>query len=68
MIAGADGRNSTAILPVEHYHMKMNNFIADNHFQTVNVDPTKSFQNKIRKTINHSKALVLQDLRWKCLT
>jgi len=68
MIAKADKQNSIAILPIQHYDMKIHNFITDNHFQTVNVDQTKTFQNKIRKTINHSKALIPQDFKWKYLT
>jgi len=67
MIAKADKRNSMVILPIQHYDVKIHNFITDNHFQTVNVDPTKTFQNKIRKTINHSKTLIPQDFKWKCL-
>jgi hypothetical protein len=67
MIAKADQGNSIVILPIQHYNMKIHNFITDNHFQTVNVDPTNIFQNQIRKTINHSKTLIPQDFKWKCL-
>jgi len=68
MIAKADKGKSIVILPIQHYDMKIRNFITDNHFQTVNVDPTKTFQNKIMKTINHTKTLIPQDFKWKHLT
>jgi len=68
MIAKADKGNSIAILPIQHYYMKIHNFTTDNHFQTVNAEPTKTFQNQIRKTINHSKTLIPQDFKWKYLT
>jgi len=47
--------------------MKIHNFITDNHFQIVNVDQTNIFQNQIRKTTDHSKTLIPQDFKWKCL-
>ena len=55
MIAKAQKGNSIVILPIQHYNMKIHNFIPVNHFQTVDADPTNTFQNQIRKTINHSK-------------
>ena len=67
MSAKGDKRNSIAILPVQHYDTKIHNFITDNHFQIINVDQTNTFQNQIRKTIDHSKTLIPQDFKWKCL-
>jgi hypothetical protein len=58
MIAKAEKGNSTVILPIQHYDMKIHNLISDNHFQTVNVDPTNTFQNQIRKTITTVKHLL----------
>jgi len=68
MIAKADNGNSIVILPIQHYDMKIQSFITDNHFQTVDVDRTNTFQNQIRKTINHSKTLFPHDFKWKYLT
>jgi len=67
MIANAEKGNSIVILPIQHYNMKIHNWITDNHFQTVNIDPTNTFQNQIWKTLNHSKTLIPQNFKWKCL-
>jgi hypothetical protein len=65
MITKADKGNSIVILPIQHYDVKIQNFITENQFQTVNTETTKTFQNHIRKTINHSKTLIPQDSKWK---
>jgi GT2 family glycosyltransferase len=65
MITKADKGNSVVILPIQHYNEKINNFISENHFQTINIDPTNTFQNHIRKTINHSKTLIPQEFKRK---
>ena len=48
-------RNSIVILPTRHYEIKIQTFITENHFQNINTNPTKTFQNQIRKRINHRK-------------
>jgi hypothetical protein len=45
--------------------MKIQNFIDKNNFQTSAVNPIKTFQNQIRKTINNSTTLITQDSKWK---
>ena len=65
MIAKTDKGNTIVILPTQQYDTKIQNFITENHFQTINTHPTKIFQNLIRKTVNHSKTLNPQDSKWK---
>jgi len=59
--------NSIVIIPTQHYDIKTQNIVTENHFQTINTDPTKAFQIQIRNTINHSKTIISQDSRWKYL-
>jgi len=65
MIAKTDKGNTVVILPIQQYNIKTQNFITENHFQTINTDPTNIFQNQIRKTIKNSKTLNPQDSKWK---
>ena len=53
------------ILPIQQYQLKMQNFIDTNNFRTSATNPTKTFQNQIRKTINNSTKLINPDSRWK---
>ena len=64
-VTRADKGNAIVILPTQHYHSKLQEFIHTNNFKTTNTDPTKSFQIQIRKTINNSKTLIPQEARWK---
>jgi ABC-type antimicrobial peptide transport system permease subunit len=57
MTTKADKRNSIVTLPTQHFHKKINSFISEKHVQTINIDPTNTFQNHIRKTINQSRTL-----------
>jgi hypothetical protein len=45
--------------------MKIQNFVDKNRFQTSTTNPTKKFQNQIRKTVNSSTKLINPDSRWK---
>jgi hypothetical protein len=65
MITTADKGNSVVILPIQQYNTKIQNFIDKHNFQTSAVNPTKTFQNQIRKTINHSTTLITQNSKWK---
>jgi hypothetical protein len=47
--------------------MTINNFITENHFQTINASPTKTIQNQIIMSINHRTTLMPQDSKWKYL-
>jgi hypothetical protein len=67
MITTVDKGNSIVILPTLQYNTKIQNFIYRNNFQTSTVNPTKTFQNQIRKTINHSTKLIAQDSKWKLI-
>jgi len=58
MTRRADEGNSVVILPIQHYDMKIHSFITENHYQTINASPTKTFQNQIRMTVNHSTTLI----------
>jgi hypothetical protein len=64
MITVADKGNSIVILPIQQYETKIQNFLQEN-FQTSTIDPTKTFQTQIRKTINYSKTLIPQESKWK---
>ena len=64
-IASADKGNSLVILPTQQYNTKIQNFIDNNNFQTSTSDPTKNYQNQVRKTINRSTTLIPQEYRWR---
>jgi len=65
MITRADKGSSIVILPIQQYSSKIHNFLQTNNFQSATTDPTKTFQTQIRKTINDSKVLILQENRRK---
>jgi hypothetical protein len=65
MITTADKRNSVVILHTQQYKTKILDFINKSNFRTSTVNPTKTFQNQIRKTINHSTALIIQSSKLK---
>jgi hypothetical protein len=53
------------ILPIQQYQLKIQNFIDTNNFRTSATNPTKTFQNQIRKTINNTTKLIYPDSRYK---
>jgi hypothetical protein len=61
MIAKADKGSSIAILKIQDYDNKINNFITQNNFLAINTDPTNSFQNTTRKITNSIKILIAQE-------
>jgi hypothetical protein len=65
MIASADKGNSIVVLPIQQYESKIQDFINKNKFQVSTTNPTKTFQNQIRKTINHSPNLISPAFKWK---
>jgi hypothetical protein len=65
MIAKADKGNAIVILPTQQYDSKIQDFIRTNAFHTSSTNPTKTFQSKIRKTVNDSKILIPREARWK---
>jgi exonuclease III len=65
MVTTADKGNSLVILPIQQYEIKIQKFLLENNFQTTNTDPTKTFQTKIRRTINASKTMIPRDIKWK---
>jgi hypothetical protein len=65
MIASADKGNSVVILPIQQYESKIQDFIDKNKFQISTTNPTKTFQNQIRRTINHSPNLIPSASKWK---
>jgi len=65
LIASADKENSIVVLPIQHYEAKIQDFIDKNNFQISTSNPTKTFQNQIRNTINRSPILVPSDSKWK---
>ena len=60
-----DKGNSILILPIKQYQLKIHNFITDNSFQVSKTNPTKIYQNQIRKTINNSTQLKKPEHRRK---
>jgi tRNA(Glu) U13 pseudouridine synthase TruD len=67
MIAKADKGSCILFLTLENYDNKINNFITQNHFLTINTDPTNSFQITTRKITNSSRILVPQENKRKYL-
>ena len=65
IITSTDKGNSMVILPTHQYHMKIQNFVDKNKFQISTTNPTKTFQNQIRNTIDSSTKLINPDSRWK---
>ena len=65
MIASADKGNSLVILPIQQYEAKVQDFIDNNNFQTSPSNPTKTFQNQVRKTINQSPTLIPPNSKWQ---
>jgi hypothetical protein len=65
MITQADKGNSVVILPITQYESKIQNFLLQNNFQKTTMDPTKTFQTQIRKTVKDSKTLIPRDNKWK---
>ena len=65
MVTSADKGNSVVILPIQQYQLKIHNFITNNSFQIAKTNPTKTYQNQIRKTINNSTQLIKPEHRWK---
>jgi len=50
---------------MKQYQLKIHNFITNNSFQITKTNPTKTYQNQIRKTINNSTQLIKLEHRWK---
>jgi hypothetical protein len=65
MITTADKVSSIDILTIQQYEMKIQHFLDKNNFQISTTNPTKTVQNQIRKTINHSTRLIPQESKWK---
>jgi hypothetical protein len=65
IITTADKGNSIVILPTQQYNSKIQDFIDKNEFQSSTKNPTKLFQNQIRRTINHCTNLTPRDSKWK---
>jgi hypothetical protein len=45
--------------------MKIDKFLKDNSFHTIAAEPTNTFQNQARITVNSSKTLIQKDSRWR---
>jgi len=58
MIAKADKGSSIVILTIQDYDNKITNIVTQNHFLTINMNLTISFQNTTRKITNSSKILI----------
>jgi hypothetical protein len=65
-ITRADKGNSLVILPTPQYDLKIEKFLNDNSFHTIATDPTKTFQNQVRRRQeNSSKTLIHKDSLWR---
>jgi S-ribosylhomocysteine lyase LuxS involved in autoinducer biosynthesis len=65
MIIAAEKGNSLVVLPIQQYKYKIQNFLQENNFQTSTIDPIKTFQTLIRKTVNTSVKLIPRENKWK---
>jgi hypothetical protein len=65
LITKADKGNTIVITYQQDYHNKIKDLIENNNLITVNSDPTKTFQKKIRNTDNESQIVIHKDERWK---
>jgi hypothetical protein len=65
IITKADKGNSIIIIDKIIYDCKILNFLDNNCFQTESKDPTKRFQNEVRKTINSCPLITPSNLKWK---
>ena len=65
LITKADKGNTIVITYQQDYHNKIKDFIENNNLITVNSDPTKTFQKKIRNTVNECEIFVYKYERWK---
>ena len=63
IITKADKGNS--ITYQENYHNKIQNFIVDNNFATINNDPAKIFQKVLRSLVNECQTLIRKKEKWK---
>ena len=58
-------RNPIVILTTLQYVTKLQNFVLNNNFSTINAEPTSTFQVEVRQTIRDSKSLIPNDTRWR---
>jgi len=65
IITTADKGNPFVILQTQRYNAKIQDFIDKNKFQSSATDPTKLFQNQIRKVITHRTTLIPKDSKWR---
>jgi hypothetical protein len=65
IISKADKWNSIVISYQNDYHKKIMDFIANNNLATVNNDPTKTFQRKLRNLISECQISIRKDDKWK---
>jgi hypothetical protein len=65
LITKADKGNTVVITYQQDYHNKIKDLIENNNLITVNSDPTKTFQKKIRNTVNECQIVKHKDERWK---
>ena len=64
-VTSAEKGNTIVILPMQQYQLKIHNFITNNSFQIAKTNPTKTYQNQVRKTINNTTWLIKPEHRWK---
>jgi hypothetical protein len=64
-ITTADKGKSIVILQTQQYHAKIQDFIDLNQFESSTRNPTKPFQNQVRKTLNICTSLIPKDAKWK---
>jgi len=64
-VTSADKGNTIVILLMQQYQLKIHNFITNNSSQIAKTNPTKTYQNQVRKTINNTTWLIKPEHRWK---
>jgi hypothetical protein len=65
IISKADKGNTIVIIYQDDYHERITDCIKDNNLTTVNNEPTKSFQRKIRNIINECQIVIPKYEKWK---
>jgi hypothetical protein len=58
IVSKADKGNSIVILFLKDYHSKVQKFINNNNFTILKKDPAKSFQNKVKSTIESCQSIL----------
>jgi hypothetical protein len=65
IVLKADKGKSIVISFIDDYHKKVQDFLPNSNFSTVNNDLTRAFQKEIRNMINNCQLTIHKDEKWK---